>query len=121
MKHVAQAVFAALQRVAQERSIPADRIVAHHTLVEDIGFKSLDLARIVAIIEIELDADPFANLVPVTSIRTVDDLCKAYEKCFLPAEQTPAADDSPAPSSPRGASSREHQRDLRKRARDKAE
>ena len=33
-------------------------------------------AGTVAIIEIELDADPFANLVPVTSIRTVDDLAK---------------------------------------------
>ena len=121
MERVNEAVFAAVRSVAQEKSLPLESINAHCKLVDDLGFVSLDLARIVAIIEIELDADPFASLVPVTSIRTVDDLCKAYEKCFLPAEQAPAAADPPAPSSARGASSREHQRDLRKRARDKAE
>lgn len=123
-QRVNEVVYAALQRVAQERAIPTERIKAHHTLVEDIGFRSLDLARLIAIIELELDADPFASLVPVTSVRTVADLCAAYAKCFAPTPE-PARSDATAedpasrPSAAvRRAPQQSRQKGLRKRARD---
>ncbi|MBJ6760428.1 hypothetical protein JGU66_06610 [Myxococcaceae bacterium JPH2] len=54
----------------------ADRLGA------DLGLSSLDLAQLVASLEMRLKADPFQELVPITSVRTVADLCGAYEKFF---------------------------------------
>lgn len=121
MERVNEAVFAAVRSVAQEKSLPLESINAHCKLVDDLGFVSLDLARIVAMIELALDADPFARLVPVTSIRTIGDLCAAYARCFAPD----AAAQGPAPAEnaqsrdtrARRTDERAQQRDLRKRAR----
>ena len=59
---------------------------SRHMLVDDLGLRSLDLARIIAKLEMKLGVDPFAELVSVTSIRTPGDLCAAYAKCFAAAE-----------------------------------
>lgn len=48
----------------------------------ELGLSSLDLAQLVATLEARLKADPFQQLVPITSVRTVADLCGAYEKFF---------------------------------------
>jgi acyl carrier protein len=48
----------------------------------ELGLSSLELAQLVAILEMRLKADPFQELVPITSVRTVADLCGAYEKYF---------------------------------------
>ena len=57
-----------------------------------LGLSSLDLAVIVAELEIELGTDPFAKLVPITSVRSVDDLVDAYRKALLPDANTPEPD-----------------------------
>ena len=46
-------------------------------LAEGLGLKSMDLAQIVLVLEDELDCDPFQQI-SITSIRTVDDLVRAY-------------------------------------------
>jgi acyl carrier protein len=51
------------------------------SLVSDLGFGSMDIAQLVATLEIALDLDPFAKEVAITSIRTVGDLCDAYRRC----------------------------------------
>lgn len=71
-----------LRDVARGKSPDIDVIQSDHALVEDLGLRSLDLAQIVVKLEMELGVDPFASLVPVTSVRTVADLCGAYAKCF---------------------------------------
>ena len=48
----------------------------------ELGLSSLDLAQLVATLEMRLKADPFQELVPITSVRTVSDLVGAYEKLF---------------------------------------
>lgn len=50
-------------------------------LVDELGLSSLDLAELVASLELELDVDPFANGASIASIVTVKDLCEVYEKC----------------------------------------
>ena len=87
-------------------------------LVEDLGLRSLDLARIIAKLEVKLDADPFAELVSVTSIRTPGDLCAAYAKCFAADEDAAAAE--PEPAAPRQRPDLESQRELRQKARESA-
>ena len=49
-----------------------------------LGLSSLDLAFLVAGLEADLGLDPFAKLVAITSIRSVDDLVRAYCNAAFP-------------------------------------
>jgi acyl carrier protein len=94
VQNLPQVVYAVIWLVAEEESIPVDTLRDESRLVDDLGLKSLDLARVVAKLELTLGVDPFAQLVPITSIRTVGDLCAAYARCLSPAAGNVA--DSPS-------------------------
>lgn len=53
-----------------------------------LGLSSLDLAFIVAELEVALGVDPFAKLVSITSIQSVGDLVSAYRKALFPEAET---------------------------------
>ena len=93
MRDLSQTVHAVIRLVAEEESIPLGTLRDEHKLVDDIGLKSLDLARVVAKLESALGVDPFAKLVPITSVRTVGDLCAAYARCRSPAADSAATPD----------------------------
>jgi acyl carrier protein len=84
-------VIAAIHQVAEGRGLSILQPQPQHTLIGDLGLRSLDLAHLIAILEAELKVDPFTKLVSITSIRTVADLCNAYRKCF-------SASAAPSPS-----------------------
>ena len=63
----------------EEKSEKAD-LNNDDRLVEDLGFSSLNMARIIAILEDQFGADPFSKAVAITSIRTVGDLADAYRQ-----------------------------------------
>lgn len=68
-----------LGRVLEEEGLEQTEIVDSSRLVDDLGFKSLHIARILAMLELEFDYDPFGSgRVPITAVRTVADLCAAY-------------------------------------------
>ena len=69
-------------------AIPAIR--GADTLNGALGLSSLDLAIVVAELETALGVDPFSRIVPITSVRSVDDLVDAYTQAYLPQE--PGAD-----------------------------
>lgn len=48
-------------------------------LLVDTGLASLDLAAVIARLEQMWKADPFLEAVAITEIRTVGDLCRAYQ------------------------------------------
>jgi acyl carrier protein len=48
-------------------------------LLVDTGLASLDLAALIAKLEQVWKVDPFLEAVPITEIRTVGDLCCAYQ------------------------------------------
>jgi acyl carrier protein len=106
-----------LLTIVREKSPDVAEILPNQSLVEDLGLRSLDLARIIAKLEMKLGVDPFAELVSITSIRTAGDLVAAYAKCFEEEEEEDAAAEQPA-EQPRPASALEAQRQLRKQARD---
>jgi acyl carrier protein len=81
MKPYEQAVFHVLRAIAAERQPDLPPLDVNQTLTYDLGLSSLDLARAVATLEFELNADPF-DRVPITSVRTVGDLCAAYHHHF---------------------------------------
>jgi acyl carrier protein len=70
-----------------EKDLPGRDIGPDDRLNADLGLTSLDLASLVAALEVKLKADPFQELVPITSIRTVGDLEAAYLKFFSDPEQ----------------------------------
>jgi len=93
MSQTRTVIHEVLRSVADEESLSLPEIQGDEKLVEDLGFRSLNMARILAILEGRLGVDPFSKMVAVTSIRTVDDLCGAYEQCLAgdgEAETSPA-------------------------------
>jgi len=116
MDNLNETILAVVRGVVKEKSPEIAAVRPDQLLVEDLGLRSLDLARIIAKLEAKLDADPFAELVSITSIRTPGDLCAAYAKCFAADEDSaPAAEAEPA--APRPRPDLESQRELRQKAR----
>lgn len=93
---IAIAVREVVLEVVQEKHPERTSVEDRDRLNGDLGLRSLDLAQIVALLEMKLDADPFAELVPVTSIRTVGDIIKAYALFFSGAKPSEAATDEGA-------------------------
>ena len=67
-----------LRRLLVERDRPPGVIEDSSRLGLDLGFESLDLALLVARLEVATGLDPFAEEVAITSIRTVGDVVSAY-------------------------------------------
>ncbi len=74
---VAEAIHGAVAAVMRERGLDTSLIADDAKLSDTLGLKSMDLAQIVLTLEDELGADPFREI-PITSIRTVGDLVRAY-------------------------------------------
>lgn len=51
-------------------------------IVRDLGFASLDVAELIAVLEMELDVDPFSDGVSLMDVRTYGDFCAVYEKVY---------------------------------------
>ncbi len=64
-----------------KRRLGCDSKVGKDDKLTDLGLASLDLAQIVAVLEMRLGTDPFGERVAITTIRTIDDLCNAYKLC----------------------------------------
>ena len=71
-----------------------------------LGLSSLDLAFIVAELEISLGVDPFAKLLSITSVRTVDDLVRAYRMALGIETQAVRSDDGLATAAQRARNRR---------------
>jgi acyl carrier protein len=76
-----------IRAVVRERFGEARTIAASDKLNATLGLTSLDLAFLVSDLESELGVDPFAKIVSITSVRTVDDLVRAYHQAFFPAAE----------------------------------
>ncbi len=90
MHSVETTVRQIILEVLQQSQPDAPPVLDHQQLNADLGLRSLDLAQIVAELELELDTDPFLELVSVTDMRTVGDLCQAY-RLSVGGEAAPVA------------------------------
>ncbi|MCC5622299.1 hypothetical protein [Nostoc sp. CHAB 5715] len=87
MPNLEQIIHETVLQIVQQQSSTISEIKNDQKLNTELSFSSLDLAQLVAVLELKLEADPFAKLVPITSIRTVGDLYNAYCKCFSTTEE----------------------------------
>jgi acyl carrier protein len=85
-------VLRKIRTVLEERSGETRVIKGTDGLNATLGLGSLDLALIVAELEAEVGADPFAKLVSITSIRSVNDLVAAYRKALFRETNEPDQD-----------------------------
>lgn len=80
-KDIKHAIKKYIIQISEESEHPITHVEGHHSVVEDLGMTSLQIAMLISFLSTDLDTDPFScNLVAITDIRTVDDLCDAYEK-----------------------------------------
>ena len=77
-------VYDKIRSILEERGDKIRPLRGSDKLNATLGLSSLDLAFIVAELEVELGVDPFASLVPITSVRSVDDLVRAYRMVSEP-------------------------------------
>jgi acyl carrier protein len=90
---IEQLVHRELERVLSEKNRPNGPMEASSRLGPDLGLESLDLALVVARLELATGLDPFAEDVPITSVRTVGDVVTAYQKTGSAAPGDPHRDD----------------------------
>jgi len=79
--------------LAERGTSPTVSLSRGAKLNANLGLSSLDLALLVSELEFELGIDPFAKLVAVTSVRTIDDLVKAYQLAMSTEAQPKNPDD----------------------------
>jgi len=77
------ATFKALQEaiaeIQQQQQYEPVSIVESSELVAEIGLQSLDIAQLVAMLEVKLEKDPFANGATLESVTTAGQLSRLYE------------------------------------------
>lgn len=78
---VRQVIKQAIQEI-MENNARTRAIDDSSEIVKDLGFTSLDVAELVAVLEMELDVDPFSDGVSLMEVRTYGDFCAVYEKAF---------------------------------------
>ena len=80
---ICQTVKDNIMQISEEQGLGISEVQDHQSLVEGLGFASLDVATLVALLETAFEVDPFRmNIAVITEIRTVEDIAKAYEKAL---------------------------------------
>jgi acyl carrier protein len=95
-----------IRSILKERFGEERAFAAHDKLSATLGLSSLDLAFLVADLEADLGVDPFAKLVSITSVRSVEDIERAYQDAFFPGTRAPRQDDGLAAAADRAATRR---------------
>ena len=122
MDNIEETIKEVVFNVVNENRGEAEKISQiedYQNLNVDLGLPSLALARMVAILQIKLGVDPFAQQVSITDVRTVADLCNAYRKAISGAqneEVKPAQTASADRGMVRAETRREAAKKRRKRA-----
>jgi acyl carrier protein len=101
-----KAVHARIRSVLAESGREVGTIRGGDGLNAALGLTSLDLATVVAELESDLGVDPFARIVSITSVRSVDDLIQAYLKAYDPSAAEAAEDRDLLEASRRGGARR---------------
>jgi acyl carrier protein len=96
-----------IHSVLKERFGEDRAFATQDKLAATLGLSSLDLAFLVADLEADLGVDPFAKLVSITSVRSVEDLERAYLQAFFPEAAAPQADDGLAAAAERARTRRQ--------------
>lgn len=77
-------------QVAREQEIQILELNSQKRVVDDLGFTSLDVATLTALLENTFKVDPFGSgLASITEIRTLQDIYNLYNRCINGVGKTP--------------------------------
>jgi len=91
MANIEQLIHDVVLEIARQRTPEIVAIRRDQKLVADLGLGSIDIAQLVATLEVQLGLNPFASEVSITSVRTFGDLCDVYRSTTptLPLQANP--------------------------------
>lgn len=79
MDKVFEVVKDSINEILSMNGLEGREITQESKIIQDIGLKSLDIAQLIAMLEVEYEKDPFTNEdASLADILTVGDLCKLY-------------------------------------------
>ena len=84
MADVKQTVYAVLREIQERNNYPLKELKDDLKVVKNLGFSSLDVAELVAVLEMELGVDPFAQGVSIMEIHSIGELIQAYQTTLDP-------------------------------------
>lgn len=79
MADVEKIVIPCIQDLLSEKSSAKKLVHYQMLLVDELGLSSMDIARLIARLDIELHKEPFDEDLAITDIRTIEDLIAAYQ------------------------------------------
>lgn len=79
MSEVRDVIVDALKAIQEQQGYRNIEPKDAHKVVGELGFSSLDVAQLIAILEMDLGVDPFSSGVSLMQVETVGDLVKVYE------------------------------------------
>ena len=82
MSEVKNTIVSVLREIQERNSYPKKEISDDTLVVKNLGFNSLDVAELVAVLEMELGVDPFSQGVSIMNVHSVSELIKVYSEAL---------------------------------------
>lgn len=79
MNKIKNTINNVVREIQEQQSYPQIELKQEHNITRDLGFISLDIAQLIASLEMELGVDPFAQGVLLTEVTTIGKLYNVYE------------------------------------------
>lgn len=79
-EEIKQTIIRNIKQLSEENGRTLSEVGDKQSIMDDLGLTSLQIAALISLLEAEIGVDPFMDgNVSVTDVRTVEELCKAYE------------------------------------------
>ena len=80
MSNTQEVIDTALKSIQDQQGYRALELKPDYRVVKDLGFSSLDVAQLIAELEMELEVDPFSEGVSIMDVSTIGDLYRVYQE-----------------------------------------
>jgi acyl carrier protein len=69
-----------LEDIRERNAYPKTELKEDCKVVQHLGFSSLDVAELIALLELELGVDPFSEGVSIMEVHTIGELYRVYRE-----------------------------------------
>lgn len=80
MNNIRLKINEVLKEIQERNNYPKKELNDDVKIVNGLGFTSLDVAELIAVLEMELGVDPFSAGVSIMSVQSIGDLHNVYEE-----------------------------------------
>jgi acyl carrier protein len=82
MEKIRETIENAIKSIQEQQSYRKVELRDDLRLTKDLGFSSLDIAQLIALLELELEVDPFSQGFSISDIGTIGSLSNVYMQCI---------------------------------------